>query len=325
MRFDSSGAGGSTQSSMSRAADGGTSMATYVVALSIVRIMGLLQRKPNEPEVDEDNSQSIEDNGYEVKFESESALQLEGKTTQQIEGRDQNLLNPGPDSTSDSISVREAINSIVQEDPKVSIQVGDESIEDRASLTTKRLESLSPENQSSFAVAMEGGNPEKDVSITIEDRERGNIKFRANSEKNSGWIMQSNAKVPQSEIIEEVNRQNSQSYRSIKTVMTEANKEDKTYAVHGDTQYSILVTPDAVLIFDQNGLVRDSVEIDEISNTVTSSAEEINGRTALEQGKEAVADYGGSRNAQVVATSGQIGRSTGRKRIARREEIELTP
>ena len=321
MRFDgSSGAGGTAQSSMSRAADGGTLATTYFIALSIglayMRIKSLFQEKSDEAEVGgEDDSES--NDGYEVKFESESTPQLTGKTTRRIEGKDQNLLNPGPDS--DAVSVKEAINSIVQEDPKVTIRVGDESIEDRASRITKRLESLNPESQRSFAIAMEGGKPDHDVSITIEDREKGNIEFLANSEKNSGWIMQSNARIPQSEIIEEVGRQNSQSHRSIKAIMTEANQEDETYAVHGDTQYSVLVTPDAVFIFDKNGLVRDSVEIDEISNTVTSSAEEINGRTALEQRREAVADYGGSRNAQVVTASGQIGRSTGRK------QRELTP
>lgn len=333
MKFSGGSDGGTTQSSLSRASDQVAQDTSYLIALSTLaiaimymRITKLLQEKIDELQADKDSSEPPEDNshinGYEVEFESEA--------TKSINGTDQDLLPPGPDSTNDSAAVRDAVNSIVREDLVVKVKIGDTVIKERSSHILRRMEALNFNDRKALAIAMEGGKPDQEVSITVEDDTGQNIEFKANSNENSGWTVpskQSTTVVPQDEVIEESNRQNTSSNRSIKAVMNEAKPEDDTFVVHGNS-YSVLVTPEAVLVFDKNGLVRESVEIDIVSKKVESAADAVNGMTPEQQRREAVADFGGTKNAKVVSSREEVRGPSAEVRerpVKTKKQRELTP
>ena len=56
------------------------------------------------------------------------------------------------------------------------------------------------------------------------------------------------------------------------------------------------------------------VEVDEVSNLVEEAIDESNGLTRKEQVREAVADFGGPRQVDAIAPTGQLPRSIGKQK-----------
>jgi len=284
--------GGYTQSSLSRVTDASASGASYFAALSIALIyMRIKSAFEEEEEKTEENSQET----VSVEFEEE-----------------------------DKERRKSSVDSVAQTDPLVTVQIGDTVIEDRASLLEDRLrsEELSDEEISSFRSAMDGGTPSLNVSITTKN-DVADLQFAATPAANLGWTVAtetSSAHVSQAEIVDEYARQQSSGIESIKTVMHDAMLDDgitdSIYAHHGEQQHSVLVTPEAVFVFNKNGLVVDSVEIDEVKNTVEREADLVNGRTRSDQTREALKDFTGAEKASTTAAI---------PRIRRSRQNELTP
>ncbi|MBE9062238.1 hypothetical protein [cf. Phormidesmis sp. LEGE 11477] len=333
------GAGGYTQSSSSRTAEASASGASYYTALSIALIYMKIKAAFKETEAEEEeDSQAVdvevedqpenfkEANEYSEGFNTDEQPLIEGKAIQAIEGASQDQLAAMAPPTAlppDRQSVKDKIDRIAQTNPVVTVKIGDTVLAEPSSSLLERLEELGVEEQKAFAEAMQGENPTQRVSITIEEE---NINFLATPENNLGWTVpttQADVEVAQSEIIEEVRRQNSKSHQKIKSAAqmqaVQDGIEEGTYPLHGESKYSVLVTSDAVFVFDQkSGLVQDSVEIGEVSNLAEKITDQINGLTRQEQTREALADYGGPRHAKPARSSSAI------PKVSRRQN-ELTP
>lgn len=287
------GEGGYTQSALSRAADASTSGASYYVALTIAliymrAIAAFSKEEREEEEEDQDSQENV-------------SVEYEGD---------------------DKESRKSSVDRVAQADPLVIVQIGDKVLEERASLLEDRLrsEELSEEEVSSFRAAMNGETPSLNVSITTKN-DVADLQFAATPVANLGWTVEnSSIRVSQSEIVDEYARQQSSELKSIKTVMHDAmlgdGVTDSIYAAHGEHEHSVLVTPEAVFVFNKNGLVVDSVEIDEVKNKVESEADLVNGHTRYDQTREALKDFPGAEKASTNAAIPKTRRS---------RQNELTP
>ena len=302
---------GTTINSTGTTLSGGEGSGTHsaiLSALNAIRYLKLLK--------------AINDNKYKNREQPEaqsSQVEDDEPIDVDFEENQQNLLEPAKQSALPEPRKQLVAGKIDRDDDLVvEVKVGDRFIKDRYSNIENGLQNnLKPDEKRALGIAMLGGLPDRDVSITTVNEADEAVRFDATSQKNSGWSVDTNAStlnVSAQEVDEQTQTQTDVATNNIRSVMKETFEGNGPHIVSGP-RFTIMMDHNTVLVVENDSnRVLDSVELDTVSGDVLKASQEVNGLNRADQAREALADYQPLGGAAISSTP-----------IPRRKQKELTP
>ena len=292
--------------------DGSGTHSGIMSVLGAIRYLKLLQalngsrnvqggREPKSEEPKE-TSEGEKNDPIAVEVETEPQKALEGRDQNAIEGEEPKLLSSAPDKLVPQnppvFPLKTAASQMMKDDDLIAkVRVGEFYVKDAYPQIERHLESMSKEQREALTTAMNGGYSRLPVDIEVTDKLERNIRFASGPAQNRGWNIESGSSslnIPAEQVEKQSTFQRSPDADRIRELSSEIFEGNGPHIIEGkETGLRILVADNLVVVVDgQTNRVLDSVEISQKTGEVKSIYDEINGRTADDQAKEALADFG---------------------------------